>query len=138
MELPEVVFSFALDGPYDAKGSAREVSCKLTATGIEWTVSGNLAKAINAAIRAGQENHGWRLITDNPPVDREFLGCRVNYTNSRTGERVPDMYFHIRGRHIDYAGGPAKWTWNEQDGRYGIVLTHWRELPALPSASATP
>ena len=91
-----------------------------------------IAQLANEAIA----NAGWHLITDNPPLDRAFLGASVGRVypegSVMAGQKKPDHIFHISSRHMDYMGGPAKWTWNSEGGMYGIYLTHWRELPELP------
>lgn len=79
----------------------------------------------------------WKRVEDEtPPLDRQFLGCRVGMKR-HDGEPIRDMYFHICGRHIDYAGGPTQWTWNGADGMYGIRITHWQDLPPLPTIEPT-
>lgn len=66
-----------------------------------------------------------------PPLDRPFIGCRIN--RMVHDKAVPDMTFLITGRHAEYSGGPASWTWNDGRGFYGIVLTHWSELQERPT-----
>lgn len=87
---------------------------------------------LRLALSASPQREGWRDIEDNPPLDREFLGANVG-TKLPDGRPRAERIWHIRGRHMEYAGGPSKWTWNSRDGMYGIVLTHWREMPSLPT-----
>lgn len=73
----------------------------------------------------------WMRVDEvTPPLDRPFLGARVNVT--RGDQTLPDGIWLVRGRHIEYAGGPLHWTWNTEMG-YGLRITHWQELPPLPT-----
>lgn len=52
----ESFLTFKLNGQIDAKGSGYEAGIEQTLTGVQWTLRGNLAKAVSRTIQAAVED----------------------------------------------------------------------------------